>query len=183
MTIVIVKPEKAASPLRTRINELLHSIELDAGAKKKAEKMIRNRTEYFLDLYDFSYGICKYDDEIGIASDPAFIASEIVSAKANYDKRIKRLNGKYKRFERVLSLLSVEEAETFKLALFTFKTIDEKVLKSIIKKYLAEIEQLYPDEEELYSYEGEEGAKLLGLTKEKQQKRLKRSTQLMRELC
>lgn len=183
MTIVIVKPEKASSPLRTRINELLHSIELDAGAKKKAEKMIRHRTEYFSDLYDFSYGICKYDDEMGITSDPAYIVSEIVSAKANYDKRIMRLNGKHKRFERVMGLLSTEEEEAFRLALFTPKEIDVKVLKSIIKKHLVEIEQIYPDEEELYSYEGEEGAKLLGLTKEKQQKRLKRSTQLMRELC
>nr|WP_309101819.1 hypothetical protein [Fredinandcohnia onubensis] len=183
MAIVIVKPEKASSPLRTRINELLHSIELDAGAKKKAEKMIRNRAEYFSELYDFSYGICKYDDEIGITSDPAYIVSEIVSAKANYDKRIKRLNGKYKRFERVMSLLAAGEAEVFNVALFTPKTIDVKILKSIIKKHLAEIEQIYPDEEELLSYEGEEGVKLLGLTEEKRRKRIGRTKSILKGLC
>ena len=183
MAIVIVTPEKASSPLRTRINELLHSIELDAGAKKKAEKMIRKRTEYFSELYEFSYGICKYDDEMGITSDPAYIVSEIVSAKANYDKRIMRLDGKHKRFERVMGLLSTDEEEAFRQALFTPKTIDVKVLKTIIKKHLSEIEQIYPDDEELLSYEGEEGAKLLGLTEEKRQKRIGRTKSILKELC
>lgn len=182
MTITTEQPEIATSLLRTRINEMLHSIRLDAEANKIAKELKYHRSEYFLELYDFSYGVSKYDKEMGMTSDSAFIAIEIISAKANYDKTIRRQEARYYRFHRVLNYFSPEEKQLFENAFFTQKTIDVSDLKLIIRKYLSEIEQFYPDDEEELSFEGEEGAMLLGITKEKRLRRMKHSKSVLKEL-
>lgn len=181
--MTIEKPEIPSYSLRTRINEIIFCLSLDAAAKKKAEQLKCYRTEYFLNLYDFSYGVSKYDNDIGVSSDPAFIAIEIASAKANYEKQIRRFEARYFRFHTILNFLPIEEQEIVRNTFFTQNSKDVRELNFIIKKHYREIEQFYPDDEEELSFEGEEGAILLGITKEKRLRRIKQSKSVLKELC
>ncbi|WP_131272623.1 hypothetical protein [Jeotgalibacillus soli] len=175
--------EPATFIAQMRINEILYFISSDAEGLIKAKELEEHREDYFQDLYDFSFGVGKYDKEYGFSSDTAFFAIEIVSAKSNYEKQVKKQKDKYNRFWRVVNMMPPIDAAVFKKAFIQQVTVNTNRLREIISEHISDLEKIYPDDEEELSFEGEEGARLLGITEEKRLKRMKRNKSLLKELC
>lgn len=149
MTIIVTKPEIASSPIRSRVNELLYSLENDAKKNKEVERLLIEKKEAIDDAYNFSYGVTLWDEnDRWMVNDTHHIACEIIALKSNYEKRIKRCRIRHKRFKTIIDQLPQTDAETLTKAFCTDIEVDEQDVKKVIRKHLKYLEQFYSKDNE-----------------------------------
>lgn len=147
MTIVVTKPEVASSTIRTAINEVLFSMQLDAQRNEELERLLIERDIAVKEAYRFSYGVVVMDKmEVPIISDTYFVACEVIALKERYAKRIRRCKLRHKRFKDILTQLPLSDSETLAKALCTSIEVDERDVKKVIRKHLKFMQSFYPED-------------------------------------
>ena len=147
LAIIVTKPEIATSTLRTCVNELLYSLSIDAQRNKQIEQLMIERDLEVATAYDFNYGTAMMDPlDRWYTSDVFYIASEIISLKERYSKRIRRCQVRHERFKSIVEELPQGDAEVFLRAFSTDLEVDEQDVKLIIRKHLKLIKSFYPEE-------------------------------------
>lgn len=80
----------------------MYQLHIDGQSLFLANRLLRERDEYFSELYHFTYGICHYDNIEFLPTLTETTALSIIHQKELYDKRIERLQERYARFQRLI---------------------------------------------------------------------------------
>lgn len=146
LAIVVTKPEIALSQIRSRVNELLFSLQNDAQKNSEVERLLIEKEEAIEEAYNFSYGITLWDkNQPWMVNDTQYIACEIIALKDYYDKRIKHCRIKHKRFKDIIDQLPQQDAEVLIKAFCTSLEVDEQEVKRVIRKHFKLIQSYYPE--------------------------------------
>ncbi|MEK4128543.1 hypothetical protein NYE67_02625 [Solibacillus sp. FSL W8-0474] len=144
MAIIVTKPEIAHSSIRTKVNELLYCLQVDAQRNKAIEELLIEKDNAIRELYKFSFGTRSYEEGVpGSRSDPFYHVVNIIALKEWYEKRINRYRLKHERFHTILEHLPFGDKETLIRAFCTTLEVDEKDVKEVIRKHLKYIESVY----------------------------------------
>lgn len=129
--------------IETRIRNSMYCLWMDATAKELAEYLRRSAKQYFANLYEFSYGVSKYDADASINMGAERIALMIVAEKENRKRQIERLEKAYTRFGSIMDKLPPQDEEVLQQYFVKRKKIDYELLRGVVKKHLRSIEAIY----------------------------------------
>lgn len=144
MAIIVTRSEIAHSAMRSKVNELLYCIKVDAQRNKAIERLLIEKDMAIRQSYEFSFGIPSYEEgEPGSTSDVFYHVTNILAVQERYNKRIQRYRLKHERFHTIVEHLPVEDKETLVRAMCTNLPVDERDVKRVIRKHLKCIESVY----------------------------------------
>lgn len=129
--------------LEMEIREIMYSMYLDAHSKYLAIQLRNRKEKHFAELYEFSYGVSIYDAEFKPSSRTERVALLIVDEKAKYEKQIKRLIGKHKRFYAALDLLTQKDREILLNYFERNMIVDYETLRSVFNRNLKKLASFY----------------------------------------
>lgn len=188
MAIIVTKPEIAHSSIRTKVNELLYCLQVDAKRNKAIEELLIEKDIAIRDAYKFSFGTRSYEEGVpGSRSDPFYHVVNIIALKECYEKRINRYRLKHARFHTIVEHLPFGDKETLIRAFCTSLEVDEQDVKEVIRKHLKYIESVYKKYEQdalkrsLELSEDIEGPSEVIVPKVSEEKRLKRKQEMRRK--
>ncbi|MGE6515635.1 hypothetical protein [Lysinibacillus sphaericus] len=76
-----------------------------------AKYLKRSAEQYFQELYEFSYGVTSYDEDVSVIKGTERLALMIISEKENRKRQIDRLESAYERFSSILDSLPSQDVE------------------------------------------------------------------------
>lgn len=136
------------SELEHRIRQVMYSLWMDAQAKRLADYLARKITTHFEQLYEFSYGVPIYDQEVSASRGTESIALMIIDEKNRYMKRIEYLRGHYKRFNNIVEELDGNSKRTIVGYFKHGEKVDYETLRGVLRKNLKFIELIYKTDEQ-----------------------------------
>lgn len=134
--------------MEARIRNSMYCLWKDASAKSLAVYLQKTSEQYFQELYEFSYGVTTYTEDIWLMKGTERIALMIVAEKENRKRQIERLKHAYERFTEIMGVLSIQDAELLKQYFLHREKVDYETLRAAIKRNLTTIEAYYDSDTE-----------------------------------
>ena len=134
--------------MEARIRNTMYCLWKDATSKELAKYLKRSAEQYFQELYEFSYGVTSYDDDVSITKGTERLALMIIAEKENRKRQIDRLERAYERFCNILDSLPTQDVEVLKQYFIERKKVDYELLRGLVKKHLTFIEAYYDKDTE-----------------------------------
>lgn len=131
------------SELEHKVRKSMYSLWMDANANKLANYLEKKQVAHFNQLYEFSYGIPTYDNDVPFSSRTDTLAVMIIDEKAAYMKRLKRIRLQYKRFNEICASISVEDKELFISYFEQSEKVDYETLRKAMIRNLTIISERY----------------------------------------
>ncbi len=125
------------------IRNTMYCLWKDATSNELAKYLKRSAEQYFQELYEFSYGVTSYDDDVNITKGTERLALMIIAEKENRKRQIDRLESAYKRFCSILDSLPTQDVEVLQEYFIERKKVDYELLRGVVKKHLEFIEVYY----------------------------------------
>lgn len=137
--------ENFISELEHRIRRVMYSLWMDAQANKLSNYLEKKQAAHFAQLYDFSYGVPKYDNDYSQSNKTETLALMIIDEKQAYSKRIQRIQRQYKRFKGICNQLDNKDQITLRSYFEHNQKVDYVLLRTTIQRNLKLFEQVYKD--------------------------------------
>ncbi|QDZ97897.1 hypothetical protein D0439_04345 [Lysinibacillus fusiformis] len=134
--------------MEARIRNTMYCLWKDATSKELVKYLRRSAEQYFLELYDFSYGVTSYDEDVSITKGTEHLALMIVAEKENRKRQIERLERAYERFNSIMDSLPSHDVDVLQTYFIERKKVDYELLRGVVKKYLKFIEAYYDTDTE-----------------------------------
>ncbi|MGN4127232.1 hypothetical protein ACMGD3_19810 [Lysinibacillus sphaericus] len=129
--------------MEARIRNTIYCLWKDATSKELAMYLKLSAEQYFQELYEFSYGVTSYDDDVSITKGTERLALMIIAEKENRKRQIDRLERAYERFCSILESLPSQDVEVLQQYFIERKKVDYELLRGVLKKHLKFIEAYY----------------------------------------
>lgn len=144
---ISISTEHCIPPMEGRIRTAMFSLWKDAHSLKLALYLERTAKEYFDSLYDFSYGVVTFDEEVSYKSNTEMVALKIISEKTRRTKQIQRLKKAHERYLDILRCLPSEDSEIIVMGLKKQDKTNYEMLRATIERNLIHIEPIYESED------------------------------------
>ncbi|MEY9973849.1 hypothetical protein ABH966_004249 [Lysinibacillus sp. RC46] len=129
--------------MEARIRNTMYCLWKDATSKELAMYLKRSAEQYFQELYEFSYGVTSYDEDVSTTKGTERLALMIIVEKENRKRQINRLERAYERFWSILGSLPTQDVEVLQQYFIERKKVDYELLRGVVKKHLKFIEVYY----------------------------------------
>lgn len=129
--------------MEARIRNTMYCLWKDATSKELAKYLKQSAEQYFQELYEFSYGVTSYDEDVSITKGTERLALMIIAEKENRKRQIDRLERAYERFCSILESLPTQDVEVLQQYFIERKKVDYELLRGVVKKHLKFIEVYY----------------------------------------
>lgn len=126
-----------------RIRAVMYNLWMDAHSNMLAYYLEKNQVAHFEQLYEFSYGVQKYDLEEPISSRTDSLALRIIAEKERYKKRIQYLKHKHKQFRAICNQLKDSDCDLLINYFEHHGKVDYVVLRDCLKRNLKLLEKHY----------------------------------------
>ncbi|MGR7908543.1 hypothetical protein ACU64V_04045 [Lysinibacillus capsici] len=182
--------DKDVPVMEARIRNTMYCLWKDATSKELAKYLKRSAEQYFQELYEFSYGVTFYDDDVNITKGTERLALMIIAEKENRNRQIDRLEKGYERFCSILDSLPTQDVEVLQQYFKERKKVDYELLREVVKKHLKFIEAYYDTDTEAAVQRSIEisndiegpGPKVKSITMEQLEKNKKRGLKQLNKL-
>lgn len=182
--------DKDVPVMEARIRNTMYCLWKDATSKELAKYLKRSAEQYFQELYEFSYGVTSYDDDVNITKGTERLALMIIAEKENRNRQIDRLEKGYERFCSILDSLPTQDVEVLQQYFKERKKVDYELLREVVKKHLKFIEAYYDTDTEAVVQRSIEisndiegpGPKVKSITMEQLEKNKKRGLKQLNKL-
>ncbi|MBL3728935.1 hypothetical protein JIN86_04835 [Lysinibacillus sp. HST-98] len=129
--------------MEARIRNTMYCLWKDATSNELAKYLKRSAEQYFQELYEFSYGVTSYDENVSITKGTERLALMIIAEKENRKRQIDRLERGYERFCSIMDSLPTQDVEVLQQYFIERKKVDYELLREVVKKHLKFIEVYY----------------------------------------
>ena len=130
-----------------RIRAIMYNLWMDAQSKKLANHLQRKQDAHFAQLYEFSYGVTRYEEDYFLPKGTEKLALMIIDEKRAFEKRIKRLYRRYDRFKNLTDKLEPSSKDIIVGYFEHGQKFEYELLRNTLTKHLKEIERVYNDDE------------------------------------
>lgn len=176
--------------MEARIRNTMYCLWKDATSKELAKYLKRSAEQYFQELYEFSYGVTSYDEDVTVSKGTERLALMIVAEKENRKRQIDRLERAYERFNSILDSLPIQDVEVLQQYFIERKKVDYELLRGVVKKHLKFIEAYYDTDTEAAEQRSKEisadiegpGPKVKSITMEQLEKNKKRALKQLNKM-
>ncbi|MCT1539487.1 MULTISPECIES: hypothetical protein [Lysinibacillus] len=134
--------------MEARIRNTMYCLWKDATSKELAKYLNQSAEQYFQELYEFSYGVTSYDEDVTVSKGTERLALMIIAEKENRKRQIDRLERGYERFRSILDSLPTQDVEVLQQYFIERKKVDYELLRGVVKKHLKSIEAYYDSDTE-----------------------------------
>ena len=134
--------------MEARIRNTMYCLWKDATSNELAKYLKRSAEQYFQELYEFSYGVTSYDENVSITKGTERLALMIIAEKENRKRQIDRLERGYERFCSIMDSLPTQDVEVLQQYFIERKKVDYELLREVVKKHLKFIETYYDSDTE-----------------------------------
>lgn len=134
--------------MEARIRNTMYCLWKDATSKELAMYLKRSAEQYFQGLYEFSYGVTSYNEDVSTTKGTERLALMIIAEKENRKRQIDRLERGYERFRSILDSLPTQDVEVLQQYFIERKKVDYELLRGVVKKHLKSIEAHYDSDTE-----------------------------------
>lgn len=134
--------------MEARIRNTMYCLWKDATSNELAKYLKRSAEQYFQELYEFSYGVTSYDENVSITKGTERLALMIIAEKENRKRQIDRLERGYERFCSIMDSLPTQDVEVLQQYFIERKKVDYELLREVVKKHLKFIEAYYDSDTE-----------------------------------
>lgn len=148
-------PDKVMDREEARIRSAMYSLWMCAQAKSLALSMKSEQAAHYEQLYDFSYGVTRYDPEHFTTKGPENLALMIIGEKNSFAKRIDKLHEEYKLFHKIMDSLDKPSSKLLTRYFLHNEKVDYETLRSAMKRNLKRIEQYFNKIEQQQEEEAE----------------------------
>ncbi|MFW7190050.1 hypothetical protein [Lysinibacillus sp. BNK-21] len=129
--------------MEARIRNTMYCLWKDATSKELAKYLKRSAEQYFQELYEFSYGVTSYDEDVTVSKGTERLALMIIAEKENRKRQTDRLERAYEPFNAILDSLPSKDVEVLQQYFIERKKVDYELLRGVVKKHLKFIEVYY----------------------------------------
>lgn len=130
-----------------QIRKVMFSLWMDAQSYKLAKHLEEKISGHFEQLYEFSFGVSKYDKDYSMSKDTETLALRIIDEKNRYSKQIEHLRERYKRFKRICDQLNVEDKQLIVSYFERSHKVEYEALRNVLRRHLKGMESIYKEDE------------------------------------
>ncbi len=127
----------------SRIRSAMYDLWMCAHAKSLARSMEGERAAHYEDLYEFSYGVTRYDPQHFITKGTDSLALMIIDEKKSFSKRIEKLYKQYALFHSIMDSLDLQSSKLLVRYFIHGEKVDYETLREVLRKNLTKIEKVF----------------------------------------